>query len=390
MHGSPFHVNKVGHNTTFSKGFFSRTFDTLFFMKKGSNLNIFSSTFSKLKAPMVLAVVDSYYDVDKQIDITEPSQITSTGNGLRIANCKAQKLNIQSGHALIYSTGPRIFISNCTFTNITGTNASLFYISGVSDFQINNTNITGFTGGVAGIGYASSSTVIINNTNIEIYPEESTNTTNTSENTRGARRLLENTTTPLQAVLFSFNATNSTIELMTVTSVKDSHKGIPYIKIADSIASSFESVEFNAAAKTDALITYTNASHASIFAVAFVNASFPLSLSNYSSMAIRRSCMTNTIPNISTNDSILVYQNFTNTSSCNLDYIKIPTSVAEAELTKAEKIAAWVTFAFFILFFVVVFGILISLIFCKVGMSEELNFSEEQQDEEDSFESFAA
>ena len=84
---------------------------------------------------------------------------------------------------------------------------------------------------------------------------------------------------------------------------------------------------------------------------------------------------------------ILIDSDFT--TVCNVDDIKAPTTPPATELTDAQNVAAIITLVFFIVFFVFVFVTLISLVFCKVGLSEELTFSENHSFEEDSFESFA-
>ena len=88
-------------------------------------------------------------------------------------------------------------------------------------------------------------------------------------------------------------------------------------------------------------------------------------------------------------DSVIILIDSNFTEECDVDDIKAPTVPPATELTEAQEVAAIVTLVFFIVFFVIVFATLISLVFCKVGLSEELTFSENHSFEEDSFESFA-
>lgn len=402
LSGAPFYVSNHMDTNTFRNGFFSNSFAPLFFLKSMSSLNLIKSKFTNLHSSIVVAVneVDTFYDINKNGDLYETISMTGTGSGLLVDKCTAYNLSIDDAFALISTTGPRVHINMSTFSYINNTKnySSIIYAVDASEVRILNSKFSYCSAKSYGVGYFS-------NTPVEIYKTTFTNCiiqASTEDNSEGdggsgssgggnsIRRLALDESATEAYSLFYFD--NSEVELSNIK-VENGNTTDPnkFIKFNNCKGIAINSSEFVANQLAQPVIVMNASTHAYVFASAFVNITKePLSLTS-SSLAVLRACESNNL-SIATADenSIVTVRNYTTTDKCNLQYIIVPEESDEETLTDQEKVAQWVTFAVFIVFFVTVFAVLISLIFCNVGMSEDLVFEESQNDEEESFQSFAA
>lgn len=408
---TPFYVSKPYDDNTFKDSFFSHSLNPLFLLKQASKLSFIKSSFTNLKSSIVVALRDtdsSFYENQKNGQITENLTLTGTGSGLLVQESTAYNLDLTGAMALFYSTGPRIHINTSTFVNISLPQAGIVYADGASEVRISESIVQNCTGIKAGVGYfVDTEVTITKSTFLNCATKAATTTTTTGDDTTtttnadsssstitSGRRILEVTTadtTPYS--YFYFKNTDSTIarSYIKINETIESSTSTNFVGFESCRAINISSSEFTGLNQNQPVIIMKDSTRALLFATAFVNiTATPLSLTN-SALAVLRTCSASEKAVASSDDSsIITTKNYTTNDSCNLAYIIVPDEDTEETLTAAEKISQWVTFGFFIVFFVTVFAILISLVFCKVGLSEELNFEESQHDEEESFQSFAA
>lgn len=428
---TPFYVSKPYDDNTFKDSFFSHSLNPLFLLKQASKLSLIKSSFTNLKSSIVVALRDtdsSFYENQKNGQITENLTLTGTGSGLLVQESTAYNLDLTGAMALFYSTGPRIHINTSTFVNISLPQAGIVYADGASEVRISESIVQNCTGIKAGVGYfVDTEVTITKSTFLNCVTKAATSSTGNTGNTDGTttdtsgntntpsgtsstgantdntpstgtntgRRILEVTTadTTTQYAYFYFKNTDSTIarSYIKINETIESSTSTNFVGFESCRAINISSSEFTGLNQNQPVIIMKDSTRALLFATAFVNiTATPLSLTN-SALAVLRTCSASEKAVASSDDSsIITTKNYTTNDSCNLAYIIVPDEDTEETLTDAEKIAQWVTFGFFIVFFVTVFATLISLVFCKVGLSEELNFEESQHDEEESFQSFAA
>lgn len=373
---SPFFVGEHRDSNSFVKSYFSHSYNPLFFMKSFSKLKLLKSTFTKLNAPIAVSLQDtleSFYSIEISETLKQEVVVDDTETGLFVTECRATDITISKYSGLFVSKLPLVLINASTFSNINGQNATgIVYMEGAVVLHMNFTTVTNCMGLNSSVGY-------VVDTPTTIYKCTFTNCS------------LNSSATAEAPIYFYFKNSELTIHSVYFNNSVSSDQTHVYISIDQGLHTALTNVEFRGNNGTKPAISYSKSSHASLFAIAFVDFKQNLLKLSNSAVAVRRSCSSQQLQLISDSpDSIVTVKNFTTREECDYANIVEPTSDGEETLTKQEKIAQWVTFGFFIVFFVAVFSTLIGLIFCKVGLSEELVFEESLDMEEDSFQSFAA
>ena len=348
---------------TLSKAHFSRVFPLIFKISKFSphKLLIKQSQFTKVSNGVVH--VDSSDVVPQNVveDLTiEDSSFIDCGSN----DSALFYTSSASGTSLSF-----IIIGSYFQDIVSTTNASVAYLQSCN-VNISDTTFVNCSGSKAGIAiFESCESVLLSDINV----------TNCQAN--GTEMIADG----FQFVSCVVNITGFTISNPNTTTTGNS-----IISISDGYYSSIKYGLFSPQSSSKCL-SYTDSMNNELYSIGFANITEePINISG-SNLIAKHLCKDNSTLNYTTNsdDVIIIYSDINFTDYCDYDEVKAPTTPTATKISKSEKTAAIVTLVFFIIFFVAVFVTLISLVFCKVGLSEELTFSGSQSFEEDSFESFA-
>lgn len=365
FNGSPFRTTQTGETLKVSKSIFSKTLDPLFFVKRGSHLSLSNTEFRNIGSSIVKMDASITYEKSLINQLIKESVDDVNHSSIIIQNCKF--INVKFSNNLQYLamiTSSPTLIYNNTFASIS-LKMGLFYIID-SSINITQNVITNCNGAPASLFNITSCSGTVTDNNI--------------------------TQSKKSTLIFVDDVTNISFNKLQVDYSYNKSISAPVIDIQNSLEVTIDSLGISTnSADSNAIINMKNVTRATIFAAAFINISKPVEVSSFTALILKRWC-TNAITDTigSSEDSIIAnVSGKVNLSTCSYENIIIHLATATPPLSTSEKIAMYITIAFFCLFFISTFIILISLIFCKVGMSQEIQFSEEMGEEEDSFVSFA-
>ena len=366
---SPLFALQRESSFTLSKARFTRVFPLIFKISKISQhkLLIKQSQFSQVSNGVVhinsLGQCTNDYtpEVDEEVIIEDNSFINCSGG---------------VGKSIFYTgenpgeSGASLLIKSSFFQNIISTaNASVAHLESCK-VNITDTTFVNCSGEEAGIAlFINCKEVHLSNINATNCQANGTNE-EFSDDFMFVRCMIDITG-------FTVSNPNATTN-NTLISIIDGH--------FSSIKNGFFQPQENSAC-----LKYTNSMNNELYSIGFANITKEPITVSASTLVAKHMCKSNETVNYAkdTNNGIIILSDINFTNYCEYEDVKIPTTPPATKISKSEKTAAIVTLTFFLIFFVAVFVTLISLVFCKVGLSEELTFSGTQSFEEDSFESFA-